>query len=107
MASDVEIERALATITATLNDHRVEKLDPRDIQRLVDESIGAPHALTVDAGGGIHERSGARIGAVRRTSSGRWIGERQNAAAEHSEAAIPAGGKRPGPLRRLWAKLSP
>jgi hypothetical protein len=39
--------------------------------------------------GGLHDESGKRIGAVRRTPSGEWITDRQNPTAERSETAIP------------------
>jgi hypothetical protein len=62
--------------------------------------------LTVDPGGGLHEQSGARVGAIRRTSSGEWITERQNDDAERSQTAIPA---RPseGSVRSMLKKLRP
>ena len=52
--------------------------------------IGSEQHLTVDDGGGLHDASGTRIGAIRRTSSGEWITDRQNDAAERSDSAIPA-----------------
>jgi hypothetical protein len=51
--------------------------------------MGASSYLTADDGGGLHNESGARIGAIRRTSSGEWITERQNVAAERPESATP------------------
>jgi hypothetical protein len=105
MAAIVEIERALATITATLNDHRVEHLEPERVQQLVDDAIGEAGVLTVDPGGGLHDRSGVRVGAVRRSPSGEWIAERQNDAAERSDTAVPRVADQGGPLRRLLAKL--
>jgi hypothetical protein len=89
MATDVEIERALAAITATLNDQKLEHYDTARVQAIVTESLGGEERLTVDDGGGVHDESGARIGAIRRTPSGEWITERQNEAAERSETAIP------------------
>ena len=68
MATDVEIERALHVVTASLNDPE----------------------LTVDDGGGLHDETGARVGAIRQTDSGEWITERQNDAAERSDTAIPS-----------------
>lgn len=97
MASDVEIDRALAAVTATLNDQKLESFDRRRVQRIVDGSVGGEPVLTVDGAGGLHDESGARVGAIRRTDSGEWITERQNAAAEHSDAAVP--GKPP------WSKV--
>lgn len=89
MSTDVEIERALATVTATLNDQQVDGFDAGRVQAIVAASLGGEPALTVDDGGGLHDQSGARIGAIRRTDSGEWIAERQNAAAERSDTAIP------------------
>jgi hypothetical protein len=90
MATDVEIERALATVTATLNDQKVRHFDRGRVQEMITQALGGEGALTVDDGGGIHEESGRRVAAVRRTPSGEWIAERQNETAEHSDTAIPA-----------------
>ena len=90
MASEVEIGRALATVAATLNEQRLEHFDAARVQALVTEALGGEAQLTVDDGGGLHDHTGVRVGAIRRTDSGEWITERQNAAAERSDAAIPA-----------------
>jgi hypothetical protein len=90
MPAEVEIERALATVTATLNDHKVETFERGKVQQIVDEALGGEPELTVDEGGGLHDQSGARVGAVRRTDSGEWIGDRQNHTVDGSDAAIPA-----------------
>jgi hypothetical protein len=90
MSTDIEIERALATIAAALNEHNVDGFDAYEVQRLVTVSLDGTASLTVDQGGGLHDETGARVGAIRRTDSGEWITERQNADAEHSGAAIPA-----------------
>ncbi len=90
MSSDVEIERALAAITATLNDQQLESFDSERVQAVVTEALGGEQRLLVDDGGGIHDETGARIGAIRRAPSGEWITERQNDAAERSDTAIPA-----------------
>ena len=89
MASDVEIDRALATVSATLNDQRLEEFDAGRVQKLVTEALGGERSLTVDDGGGVHDETGARVGAIRRTGSGEWITERQNDAAERSHTAVP------------------
>jgi hypothetical protein len=89
MATDVEVERALAAITATLNDQKLDHYDRGRVQTIVTESLGGEGRLTVDDGGGLHDESGTRIGAIRRSPSGEWITERQNEAAERSDAAIP------------------
>jgi hypothetical protein len=89
MATDVEIERALATLTATLNDQKLAEFDSGRVQEIVSESLGGGQQLRVDDGGGLHDETGRRVGAIRRTDSGEWIAERQNDAAEHSDTAIP------------------
>jgi hypothetical protein len=104
MASDVEIERALAAVTATLNDQKLEHLDSERVQEIVTESLGGEQLLTVDDGGGLHDESGARVGAIRRTPSGEWITERQNDAAERSDTAIPREPEQTG-LKGLVSKL--
>jgi hypothetical protein len=104
MTTDVEIERSLASITATLNDQRLEQLEPGRVQEIVDEALGGERELHVDDGGGIHDKSGARVGAIRRTDSGEWIAERQNDAAERSDTAVPSPPPQ-GKLRELLTKL--
>jgi hypothetical protein len=91
MSSDVEVDRALATVTATLNDHRLEQFDGSRVQAIVDEALGGERRLFVDDGGGVHDDAGRRVGAIRRTPSGEWIIDRQNPAADQSETAIPRG----------------
>jgi hypothetical protein len=102
MSTDVEIDRALHTITATLNDQNLEQFETKRVQEIVTESLGGEHKLTVDDGGGLHDESGARIGAIRRTDRGEWITERQNPTAERSDTAIPA----PPPQRKLRSVLT-
>jgi hypothetical protein len=104
MATDVEIERALAAVTATLNDQKLEKFDSGRIQEIVTESLGGERKLSVDDGGGLHDETGARIGAIRRTDSGEWIADRQNDTAERSDTAIPSPPPW-GSLRKLLTKL--
>ncbi|MFL5822873.1 MAG: hypothetical protein ACJ764_05455 [Solirubrobacteraceae bacterium] len=89
MATDVEIERALAAVTATLNDQGLDEFATKRVQQIVTEALGGEPHLTVDDGGGLHDETGARVGAIRRTDSGEWITERQNQAAHRSDAAIP------------------
>ena len=95
MATDVEIGRALAAIAATLNDQKLEHFDTSRVQKLVNTTLGGEQTLTVDAGGGLHEPSGTRVGAIRRTPSGEWITERQNEAAKRSDTAIPREPEQP------------
>lgn len=104
MSTDVEIDRALATLTATLNDQQLDQFDTTRIQEIVTASLGGEPSLTVDDGGGLHDRSGARVAAIRRASSGEWITERQNDTAARSETAIPS---RPpqSKLREVMTKL--
>jgi hypothetical protein len=104
MTSDVEIERALATVTATLNDQKLDEFETGRVQQIVTESLGGEPALTVDDGGGLHDESGTRVGAIRRTDSGEWITERQNDTAERSDTAIPAQPPQ-SKLRSLMTKL--
>jgi hypothetical protein len=104
MATDVEIGRALAAIAATLNDQRLDHFDTGRVQEIVTESLGGEQLLTVDDGGGLHDQSGTRVGAIRRTPSGEWITERQNEAAERSETAIPRQPEQTG-VKGLVSKL--
>ena len=104
MATDVEIDRALVAISATLNDQGLDEFDAGRVQQIVSESLGGETELLVDGGGGVHDESGARIGAIRQTDSGEWIVERQNTAAERSDTAVP----KPPPqskLRKVLTKL--
>ena len=89
MASDADIERALAAITATLNDQQLEEFDAARVQEIVGAALGNELRLRVDDGGGLHDDAGRRVGAIRRTPSGEWITERQNPAADRSDAPIP------------------
>jgi hypothetical protein len=104
MATDVELDRALATVTATLNDRKLDSFDAGRVQEIVTESLGGERNLRVDDGGGLHDDSGARIGAIRRTDSGEWIAERQNTAAEQSDQAIPTAPPQ-SKLRKALTKL--
>ena len=89
MASNVEVDRALAAVTATINDQKLDQFDRERVQEIVTEALGGHPLLSVDDGGGLHDQSGARVGAIRRTPSGEWITERQNDIAQHSDTAIP------------------
>ena len=88
MATEVEIECALAAISGTLNDQKLEQFDKTHAQQIVTEALGG-ELLEVDDGGGLHDESGSRVGAIRRTPSGEWIAERQNELAERADAAVP------------------
>lgn len=89
MTTDVEIDRALAAVAATLNDQQLDGFDQDRVQQIVTGALGGETALTVDAGGGLHDAEGVRVGSIRRTDSGEWITERQNPAAARSQTAIP------------------
>ena len=104
MAIDVEIDRALAAVTATLNDEQLEHFDTGRVQEILAQALGTEHKLTVDDGGGIHDEAGARTVVIRRTDSGEWITERQNEGAERSDSAIPAASPK-GAVRKLLTKL--
>jgi hypothetical protein len=104
MATDIQIDRALAVVTATINDHKLEQFDRDRVQEIVTEALGGQPLLSVDDGGGLHDQSGVRVGAVRRTPSGEWITERQNDAAERSDTAIPTQ-PRQSKLRKLLTRL--
>jgi hypothetical protein len=104
MSSQVEIERALEAIAATLNEQQFDGFETRRIQKIVTQALGGAAKLKVDDGGGLHDESGARVGAIRRTPSGEWITEHQNDGADRSETEIPA--KAPeGTLKKLKSKL--
>lgn len=90
MPTDIEIERALHAVTATLNDEQLDDFETGRVQKIVTEAVGGEPRLEVDDGGGLHDETGARVGAIRRTPSGEWITERQNDAAARSDTAIPA-----------------
>jgi hypothetical protein len=104
MASDVEIGRALAAVASTLNDQKLDDFDTDRVQEIVTEALGGEPLLTVDDGGGLHDSSGARVGAIRRTPSGEWITERQNEVAEGADTAIPAKPEETG-LKGVISKL--
>ena len=104
MATDVEIDRALATVSATLNDQRLEQFDSGRVQEMVTEALGGEQTLTVDDGGGLHDGTGTRIASIRRTGSGEWIAERQNTAAENSDQAIPTAPPQ-SKLRKVMTRL--
>jgi hypothetical protein len=47
-------------------------------------------------------RTGARVGAIRRTPSGEWIADRQHQAAKRSDTAVPS----PPPQSKLRALVT-
>jgi hypothetical protein len=100
---DPNTQRRLEAIASTLNDAGLEEFDTSRVQELVGDVAEAPK-LTVDDGGGLHDDTGARVGAIRRSPSGEWIVERQNPEADRSDAAVPEAAPE-GPLRRLLDKV--
>ena len=90
MPSEVDTTRVVAAVTATLNAQQPENWETGRVQELLRTELGGPHGLTVDAGGGVHDEHGVRVAVIRRSPSGEWISERQNQAAEHSDAPVPA-----------------
>jgi hypothetical protein len=69
MATEVEIDRALPVVTATLNDHGLGCFDARRGQQIVTAALGGEPSLTVDDGGGpSSRRSGHRAPRQRRPS---------------------------------------
>jgi hypothetical protein len=104
MTTDVEIDRVLAVVTATLNDHQVESFDADAVQEMARGALGDEPAVSIDAGGGVHDAAGQRIGTVRRSDSGEWIADRQNDTAERSATAVPSEPPQ-SKLRGLLTKL--
>jgi hypothetical protein len=104
MASDIEIERSLAAITATVNDQGMDSIDADRLQAVVDGATGGERKLTVDDGGGIHDEDGRRVAALRRTPSGEWVPDRQNPEAQASDTAVPTPPKARW-LRKALTKL--
>ena len=90
MATDVEIDRVLNAVSATLNDQGMREYNRSRVQELVTAALGGEPDIVVDDGGGLHDSSGSRIGAIRRTDSGEWIVDRQNPAAPRSDTEVPA-----------------
>jgi hypothetical protein len=105
MATDGEIDRALAAVAGTLNDQKVEEFDRDRVQEIVPGALGGQKRLVVDEGGGLHEAGGARVGAIRKAPGGEWIVERQNTAAVQSSTAVPAASPPQGKLRKLLSKV--
>jgi hypothetical protein len=104
MTTDVEIDRVLAAVTATLNDHGLDSFDPVRVQEIVRGALGGEPAVTVDDGGGVHDSAGRRVASIRRSDSGEWIADRQNDTADRSDTAIPTQPPQ-SKLRGLLAKL--
>jgi hypothetical protein len=104
MATDIEIDRALAAVSATLNDHKLEQFDRRRVQEIVTGALAGEHELEVDDGGGVHEPGGERIGAIRRLPDGSWHVERQNFRAHNAAVPIPAPSK-VSAVRKLLTKM--
>jgi hypothetical protein len=100
MRRSMEIRRSLLAVAAALNDAALDDFDTARVQLIVDDAVGGTLSLTVDHGGGLHDPSGARVGAIRRAPSGEWIIDGQNPEAARSDAEIPAAAhehREPGP----------
>jgi hypothetical protein len=104
MTTNVEIDRVLAAVTATLNDHRLEAFDAALVQEIARGALGDEPEITVDDGGGVHDASGRRVASIRRSDSGEWIADRQNDTAARSDTAIPRQPPQ-SKLRSLLTKL--
>lgn len=90
MPRRTEPQDSLVAIAAALNQGGLDGFDTSRVQLIVDEAVAGEAPLTVDDGGGLHDRSGARIGAIRRAPSGEWIIDGQNTEAARADAEIPA-----------------
>ena len=90
MGGQADIQDLLESIAAALNAAGLDDFDAARVQRIADGAAGGALALTVDDGGGLHEPSGARVGAIRRAPSGEWIIDGQNSDAARAKAEIPA-----------------
>lgn len=84
-----EMQETLVQIADTINNAGVDDFDASQIQEIVDRVAGTQR-LSLDDGGGLHDPSGTRVGAIRRAPSGEWIIDGQNADAARSDAPIPA-----------------
>ena len=85
-----EIQELLLAIAAALNDRGLDEFDTGRVQLIVDAAAGVRTPLRVDDGGGLHDPSGSRVGAIRRAPSGEWIIDGQNTEAARADAEIPA-----------------
>jgi hypothetical protein len=83
------MQQTLVQIADAINGARVDNFDANRIQQIVDSVAGA-RRLSVDDGGGLHDPSGTRVGAIRRAPSGEWIIDGQNVEAARSAAPVPA-----------------
>ncbi len=104
MTSDVEIERALAAVSATLNAQRPERFDRSRVHEIVTGGLGGEEHLHVDEGGGVHDDREVRVAALRRLGDGSWYVERQNFDAQNASSEIPTPSKL-STVRKLLTKL--
>jgi hypothetical protein len=89
MPTEAERQLWLVTVAAALNDHGLDSFETDRVQEILTAALPTGPRLTVDDGGGLHERSGIRVGAIRRAPSGEWIIDGQNVDAARSEVEIP------------------
>lgn len=90
MPGPTDVQQSLQAIAAALNDARLDDFEIARVQPIVDSAGGDLLPLRVDDGGGLHDRSGTRVGAIRRAPSGEWIIDGQNPDAAQADAEIPA-----------------
>jgi hypothetical protein len=90
MHGQTGIQSSLEGIAKALNDSGLDDFDSSRIQLIVDRATGDAPPLRIDNGGGLHDTSGARVGAIRRAPSGEWIIDGQNPEAARADAEIPA-----------------
>ncbi|HEY1511869.1 MAG TPA: hypothetical protein VGF93_22880 [Solirubrobacteraceae bacterium] len=83
------MQQTLVQIADAINDTGVDNFDASRIQQIVDSVAGA-RRLRLDDGGGLHDASETRVGAIRRAPSGEWIIDGQNVDAARADAPIPA-----------------
>jgi hypothetical protein len=88
MFGKADIQRSLVAIAAALNDSGLDNFDLERVGAIVAGAVGGER-LTLDAGGGLHEHSGIRVGAIRRAPSGEWIIDGQNVDAPSADTPIP------------------
>jgi hypothetical protein len=93
MRDRANLQHSLQAIAAALNDGRLDEFELARVQPIVDEAGGDLLPLKVDDGGGLHDRSGTRVGAIRRAPSGEWIIDGQNTGAARADAEIPAAAR--------------
>jgi hypothetical protein len=72
MQTNLELDRAVSVVAATLNARNLAEWDAERIQEALDDALGTD-LMRVDDAGALHDASGAWLGEVRRTAGGMWI----------------------------------